>query len=273
MSFYAVFGDPIAHSLSPKIHLSFAKEFNIPMQYQRTLSNETEFIADFSFFRQSGGVGANVTSPLKSLAYSMADVLLENAQIAGSVNTLYWKDKTLIGANTDGQGLINDLISKGIPIKHKNILIIGAGSSASLILYYLSNFSPASITVVNRDKSKLDQLKAKYDIDIIDYDLLNSRNENMKCFDFILNISSAGLSGKSPNISSEVLANSICYDLNYGKNSEPFLTKAEEADAKQVHCGLGMLVEQAALSFKLMHGVMPSTKEIKEDLLHESSFV
>ncbi|WP_406020724.1 shikimate dehydrogenase [Succinivibrio sp.] len=246
---YAVFGNPIAHSLSPQIHSYFATQTKQDLVYDRVLVPEGEFKATADKFFADGGCGCNVTVPCKLDAYSYADTLTEYAKAAGAVNTLKkLPDGSVLGDNTDGRGLVLDLLRTNCPLKGSRILIVGAGGAARGILKPIVEQLPQSVTIVNRTLAKAKNLASLYEgVEATDYSNLDGY------FDVIINATSTSLEGKLPAISDSIYKNaSFAYDLMYRKNENTvFVQKALDCGVKQVYDGFGMLVGQAILSFEL----------------------
>ncbi len=258
---FAVFGDPIAHSLSPQIHAAFAKQFGISLTYDRIQVPSGHLAEALSDFKKSGGFGANITVPLKQEAFTLCQQLSESATLAEAVNTIGWNEQGLWGDNTDGQGLIHDLtINHHLDLTGAKILLLGAGGAARGILAPLLAFSP-QLTVVNRDIQKAQAM-------LIPYPQVNAFSyENMldeaTAYDFVINATSASLNISVPPIPRYCVKNACCIDLAYRLNAHtPFLHWALENQASRIIDGLGMLVEQAALGFSLWHGKTPDTKAV-----------
>ncbi|CCN19084.1 shikimate 5-dehydrogenase [Bordetella bronchiseptica MO211] len=129
---YAVIGNPIAHSRSPQIHAMFAAQTGRPLRYERLLAPVDGFLPTVQAFRESGGLGLNVTVPFKLEAYALAEARLsERARLAGAVNTLSWRDGAWHGCNTDGVGLVSDLLRLGVALAGARVLLVGANATAS----------------------------------------------------------------------------------------------------------------------------------------------
>lgn len=272
VSNYAVFGNPISHSKSPRIHTLFAKQTGISLKYQSIevpLDNFKEYLESFS---QQNGKGLNITVPFKGEAFSLCNVLTERAKLSCSVNTIWFEENHIYGDTTDGKGLINDLtINNQIEIKNKSILILGAGGTVRAILEPLCQQSPEKIIIANRTLSKAEQLVnvfSKYaDIKAYSYDQLK---EYAQSFDLIINATSMSLNGMLPDIPKTTInKNTSCYDLMYSDADTVFMQWAKQQGAQKVMDGLGMLVEQAAEAFLIWHGIKPETKSVIE-LLRKS---
>jgi shikimate dehydrogenase len=254
---YAVIGNPIAHSKSPLIHQTFAKQTNQDISYEAILTPLDGFVATIRDLMMQGYKGVNVTVPFKFEAYSLCDSLSSRAVSSGSgaVNTLtFLNDGKIHGDNTDGVGLRNDIVHNlGFSIESKRILILGAGGAAHGILNSLSGAS--SITIANRTHEKALELV----MGIKDCEASASTFESLKnAYDLIINATSTGLTNTALPIPNVIFSeNCLAYDMMYGRET-PFMKQAREAGA-QVVDGLGMLVEQAAEAFHLWRGVRPDT--------------
>lgn len=265
MNLYGVFGNPIEHSLSPEIHNQFAKQTGYEISYEKLLAPLGSFKSSADDFIENGAMGFNVTVPFKIDAFNYASELTTNAQSAGAVNTIKVSKDKIIGENTDGIGLVNDLTDNlGINIQGKIVLVLGAGGATQGILLPLLNNNPRRIMIANRTKSKAKKLKhkfAKYGT-TCGFSLDEIKHEPV---DIIINATSASLDGFAPNIASGAAKGAICYDLMYGKQT-PFMSWAQENKAEMVIDGLGMLVEQAAAAFTFWTGKRPDTKKVLERL-------
>lgn len=261
MDYYAVFGNPIAHSLSPAIHTQFARQTGCDIDYQKILAPIDGFAKCAKTFINQGAKGFNITLPFKIDAFNLATELTPNAQIAGAVNTIKIDGKTLIGNNTDGVGLVNDLNKNlNISIGDKTVLVLGAGGAARGILLPLLMQQPKRLMIANRTASKAIQLAQDFANHgkTCGFGLEKIKNDPV---DVIINATSAALDGQMPNIANGVANNATCYDLMYGKPT-PFMDWAKANDAKIVIDGLGMLVEQAASAFAFWTGKTPNTKVV-----------
>ncbi|MGK0674072.1 MAG: shikimate dehydrogenase [Halothiobacillaceae bacterium] len=264
---YAVIGNPIAHSKSPLIHTMFAKQTKQAMSYERILAPLGGFREAVLRFRAEGGRGLNVTVPFKLEAYELADQLSERAARAGAVNTLiFHADGTIEGDNTDGTGLVRDLLKQGATIENKRVLILGAGGAVRGALAPLLAERPRELVIANRTADKAVQLAAAFaDLGPVrgcGFDALD------KTFDLVINGTSASLAGELPPLPNDLLANeeAVAYDMAYGTTSTPFQRWAATHGARLALDGLGMLVEQAAESFRRWRGVQPDTAPVRQAL-------
>jgi len=262
---YCVFGNPIEHSRSPFIHHAFAKQTNQNIEYQKKLVALDDFSSTVAAFIKQDGRGANITVPFKEQALALADELSERARLAGAVNTLPFKNGKVFGDNTDGEGLVQDLIRNKVSLSKSKILLLGAGGAAKGVLLPLLAQNPDSITIANRTLSKAELLCQHFsDSRVAASSFLDVAD---KQFDLIINATSASLSGGLPAISETVINNTVtCYDMVYGKEETPFLKWAKKQGAAKIIDGLGMLVGQAAVSFSIWRGVSPETLPVIDEL-------
>ena len=265
---YAVFGNPIAHSKSPLIHSLFAKQTGQRIEYRAQLVAPDNFDTAVREFALQHGRGLNITLPFKLAAFELATHLSARAQLAGAVNTLviHGPDDYL-GDNTDGTGLARDLVhNHGLTLSGKSILLIGAGGAVRGVLGALLENTPGSLTIVNRTVEKALELAQTFahlgNISGCGYDALAHQH-----YDIIINATSASLKGELPPLPGSLLqAGSFCYDMMYAKQATVFMQWAKQNGAadNNIADGLGMLVEQAAESFKLWRGVEPQTRPVIE---------
>ena len=259
---YLVIGNPITHSKSPFIHQSFAAQTDQNLSYDKQLVAVDEFENFIKQFQGYGGKGCNITVPFKEQAFSLADQLSPRAKAAGAVNTLIFNnDGTISGDNTDGQGLVADILAHDIVIKNKRILLIGAGGAARGCILPLLAQKPQVMVIANRSKDKAIPLAEKFgNAGNVSGCGLNEINGE---FDIIINSTSASLSNQLPNIDHAIVAKaSCCYDMAYGNEETCFLRWARELGVQHTIDGLGMLVGQAAESFRLWRGITPATTSV-----------
>jgi len=267
---YAVVGNPITHSKSPQIHTQFAQQSKQAIHYGYLEAPLDGFIQTATAFFTAGGKGLNVTVPFKLDAKVFADILTPRAELAGAVNTLWIQSGKIHGDNTDGAGLVRDLLAQGIRIQDARILLVGAGGAARGVLGPLLDQKPQTLVIANRSPDKAQDLnqffaeKAKrqsVDISVRSLDDLENSAITNTPFDLVVNASAAGLTDESP-LSDRVASNiftpsSFAYDMVYGK-STPLMKQAIHRGAR-VSDGLGMLVEQAADAFLIWRGSDLST--------------
>jgi len=266
---YAVIGNPIEHSLSPRIHAAFARQTGEEIEYGRILGDLEHFEEDVRRFFAEGGKGLNVTVPFKERAFRLADRLGERARAAGAVNTLALQaDGTLLGENTDGMGLVRDLaVNHGFHFAGRRVLLLGAGGASRGVARPLLEQRPAELVIANRTASKAESLAAglqKLEVPVRGCGLDALEGER---FDLIVNGTAAGLSGAVPAIPDGCLApGGWVYDMMYGSEPTAFVRWGLAHGAEKALDGLGMLVEQAAESFLVWRGVRPLTAPVIEQL-------
>lgn len=268
MDRYAVIGNPIAHSKSPFIHQAFAQQTGQELVYEAILASHETFPQVVIDFHQAGGKGLNITTPFKEQAYRLADQRTPRAERVGAVNTIcFQQEGSVLGDNTDGVGLVNDLQNNlRWPIQQQRILILGAGGAARGIIPALLAEKPALIVIVNRTLEKAMMLAEQFSelgpIAAYDYPALPQGS-----FNFIINATTASLQGELPPLTTAVIAHDTrCYDLFYSNQLTPFLRWSADQGVVKFADGLGMLVEQAAESFYLWRGVRPDTAPVLRDL-------
>jgi len=266
---YAVVGNPIAHSLSPRIHGAFAAQTGEDIHYEKRLVEMGGF-ADFAReFFAAGGCGLNVTLPFKLDACAFADVLTERARAAGAVNTLAKQpDGGVLGDNTDGAGLVADIRRNlGWEIRGKRVLLLGAGGAARGALLPLLAEKPAQIHIANRTAAKAEQLAQEFSAGAAV--TAGGLEDFPGSFDLVINASAAGLSNEMPALPASVIGPGCrAYDMVYGAEPTPFMRWAAQLGA-QTADGLGMLVGQAAEAFYLWRGLRPAVAPVLEMLRAE----
>ena len=271
---YAVFGNPIAHSKSPDIHRQFAEQTGQDLSYSKQLVAEDGFEVAANEFFASGGKGLNITVPFKQDAYAYVARTTPRARRAGAVNTLSLQaDGTILGDTTDGVGLVSDIVNNlGWEIRHKRVLVLGAGGAVRGVLEPLLEQQPQHIVIANRTVDKALQLSkgfAEFGYLLgCGFDMLGEQQ-----FDLIINGTSAGLQGELPPLPDSLIdanGTTACYDMLYGAEPTPFIQWAAQRGA-QVSDGLGMLVGQAAESFALWRGVRPETAPVIANLRDQLS--
>jgi shikimate dehydrogenase len=257
---YALVGNPVGHSKSPRIHAEFARATGQELDYGLIEAPLDGFAPAGVGFRAAGGRGLNVTLPFKQQAFAMCTRVSERARLAGVANTLVL-DQDLCD-NTDGVGLVRDLSGNlGFGLKNQNVLLLGAGGAAQGVIGALLEAGARRLVIANRTVSKAAALAERFaGISASSYEALAG-----EAFDVVINATSAGLSDESPLIPPSVIhRKTLAYEMVYGRDT-PFLAAARSAGAR-VSDGLGMLVEQAAESFFLWRGVRPPTRPILASL-------
>lgn len=260
MDRYAVLGQPIAHSLSPRIHSLFAAQSGAHLRYEAIEVAPDDLDEHLAGLHAQGYAGLNLTLPHKAAAVPLCESRSERAERAGAVNTLISTKTGWRGDNTDGIGLVRDLLHNlGLAVAGKRVLVLGSGGATRGILEPLLAQQPAELVVSGRNPWKPEELAAAFKSlgpirPCTHYALKGDR------YDLILNATSAGHQCETPRLPPALFApGALAYDLNYGKAAQPFLEWAGSAGAARSTDGLGMLVEQAAEAFLLWRGVRPET--------------
>jgi shikimate dehydrogenase len=258
---YAVIGNPVAHSRSPAIHAAFAAACGQDLEYGRIEAPLERFEAAAREFRAAGGKGLNVTIPFKERAFRLCDRTSARARGAQAVNTLVFGDD-IFGDTTDGAGLVIDLTQNlGVPLAGKRVLLLGAGGAAQGVVGSLLEAGVAQLVIANRTAERARSLAARFPGSrACGFDALGAER-----FDVVVNATSSGLSGEALPLPPSLIGEGVlAYDMVYGRKT-PFLATARAAGARASD-GLGMLVEQAAESFRLWRGVRPETRAVLERL-------
>lgn len=250
-----VVGRNISYSKSPFIHTEFAKALGLQIDY--TIEEaETTFVDKIRLLQQKGFAGCNITVPFKEEACHLADEISHAVAEAGAANTfLFRKDGTIFAENTDGAGLIRDIIENiGFRLQGKDILICGAGGAVRGILGPLLKAKPHKIVIANRTAGK--ELKT------CTYQSLAGQ-----AFDVLIDGTSLREEPLPLPDSIKLNPGALVYDLKYNRDN-PTLTMqwAKQKGAASIHDGIGMLVEQAVLAFKLWTGILPDTQHIRSML-------
>lgn len=257
---YAVMGNPIAHSKSPRIHQLFAEQTGEPIEYLAIQVDPGGFRQAVGNFQATGGQGLNVTVPFKQEAFDLSDLRSDRAELAGAVNTLRFDAGRTYGDNTDGIGLVRDLIDNhGLRLGGLRVLLLGAGGAARGVLGPLLEQDPSKLVIANRTPGRARDLAAAFAgraaVEGCGYEDLGAPP-----FDLIINATAASLQGELPPLPVGLLASgTVCYDMMYAAEPTVFMRWAEAQGVARVFDGLGMLVEQAAESFAVWRNVRPQT--------------
>ena len=261
MKKYIVIGNPIGHSLSPKLHNHWIKENNIDAIYEKKQLSENEIKDIISKVRDDKVAGINVTVPFKKTVIPFLDQITELAKEAQSVNTIFKKDNKVIGDNTDVDGFKQSLKHINYNTKDKKIFILGAGGVVPSIIIALKKSGVKKITLSNRTKEKAEDLKKIYsDLEIIDWGKTAD-------FNMIINATSLGLK-TTDQIKLDYASigpNKLFYDVIYNPQKTNFLIKAKEF-GNQIENGKMMFIYQAQLAFKIWHNILP---KVHNKLLEE----
>lgn len=275
-----VAGDPVAHSLSPAIHTMFAKQFGDPITYGRERVPAGQFDERADAFRDAGGLGMNVTVPHKEAAFAYVDTPDAYATAAGAVNTIkFLEDGRSAGRNTDGQGLVADLTTRwGVNLAEQSVLILGAGGATRGVILPLFEAGVTKIMVANRTARRAEHLCRDLRVHLPATARLSAHHLEMDLSNedigLIVNATSVGLSGAELTlpVCNEQIAEAFCYDMGYGSNAG-FYRQVQGLGCERAD-GLGMLVEQAALSYEIWLSHVPETQAVYEairNLLAEAS--
>lgn len=271
---YAVVGNPIGHSLSPRIHALFAAQTNQNLLYEARLGSTDHFEEDVRGWFRDGLRGLNVTVPFKEAAFRLVEHRTQRAERAGAVNTVWPEaDGTLTGDNTDGAGFLRDLTQRlGFAAKGRKILILGAGGATRGLLEPLLRSGPSRLVVANRTPQKALMLLQSFREIAGSTQLESSGLDRIPegPYDLVINATAAGLGQGGLALPSGIAdKTAIAYDLVYGPASHPFLDWAREQGIATRTDGLGMLVEQAAEAFAAWRGVHPDTAPVLATLQRE----
>jgi shikimate dehydrogenase len=263
-----VIGIPFAHRLSPEIHAAFAAQTRQDISYQRCLAPLDGFADTVRGLVAAGYKGANVTVPFKLEAYQLATRLAPRAQAAGAVNTLVFGNGEIVGDNTDGPGLVADIVKNaGVPLGGKRVLLLGAGGAARGVMLPILNEGPRQLVIANRTVATAQQLADEFApyangaaVSACGFDAIATP------FDVIVNATSASLSSAVPPVPAVAFCQgTLALDMMYGDKPTVFMDFAA-AHGAITRDGLGMLVEQAAEAFATWRGVRPDTGTVLKDL-------
>lgn len=266
---YAVVGYPVKHSRSPFIHAMFAKQTDQNLTYQMIEVAPQQLDWEVKKFFEGGGKGLNITVPHKQAVRASTRFQTPRAEFAGAVNTIVlMQDGSLLGDNTDGVGLLNDLTQNlNVNLRDTRILMLGAGGAARGVIAPLLQQAPTEVVIANRNLDRADQLVEEF-MTLGPVSSVAFKNIDATPFDFIINATSASLQGEMPELPDGIIADyTLCYDMAYSKEDTVFTRWAKERGADKAVVGWGMLVEQAAESFFLWRGVKPDTKPVLEALM------
>jgi shikimate dehydrogenase len=265
---YALVGQPVAHSLSPRIHAAFGAQCGIALEYGLIDVAPEDFDAAVAAFARSGGAGLNVTLPHKEAAGALCATLSERARRCGAVNTLIRGSNGWHGDNTDGAGLVHDLTERHrLDLRARKVLLLGAGGAAHGVAPALLDAGIESLWIVNRSPDRADALSDRLGEPGRVHTRYWDDLPNLGVFDMIVNATSAGRSASAMALPSSLATErTLAVDLSYGEAAIAFLSWARSQDCETALDGLGMLVEQAAEAFRLWHGQAPDTDPIYSEL-------
>ncbi len=269
MRHFAVFGHPIAHSRSPRIHSLFAEQMGDDLEYRRQDVSPGTFTTAVREFFEAGGAGLNITLPYKEEACQLADWRSPGAERAHSANTL-WRDEQgrLCADTTDGEGLCRDLQRQGMLFPGARVLLLGAGGAAKAVIAPLLESGIAALDLCNRTPQRaLDIVSEMRELGPLQRCLAGAE---VAPYDLLINATSASLQQALPAMPAlSTLRGSACYDMMYAAADTPFIAWCKAQGASSCSDGLGMLVEQAASSYQRWWGRRPETLGVIETLRRE----
>jgi shikimate dehydrogenase len=263
---YVVIGNPVSHSLSPAIHGAFARAEGETLDYRAMLVPHGGFAAHARRFFDEGGSGANVTLPFKLDAFELADERSERARRAGAANVLARRAGRIAADNTDGAGLVADLVRNlGVQLEGRRVLLLGAGGAARGVTAPLLALRPKVLVVANRTPERAHELARQFrDLGPVEGAALDAIPREP--FDLVINATSTSTRGEPLRVAPEMFhPGAFAYDMAYGPAARAFVELARLRGARASD-GLGMLVEQAAESYFLWRGRRPATRPVLEDL-------
>ncbi len=258
MKKYLVIGNPINHSLSPKLHNFWIKNNKIDAIYEKKKLEESEIKNFIMDIRQKNIAGANVTVPFKKTVIPYMDKLSPEAEKTESVNTIILNNNILVGHNTDIGGFTRAIQNINYDFRSKRIFILGAGGVVPSLIFALNKMNVSEIIITNRTRKKGENLKLLFnDLKIVDWG-------NIPEFDVIINATSLGLNKEVINLDfPNTCKNKLFYDVIYNPKETNFLKRGKKL-GNQSENGKLMFVYQALAAFKLWHGVEP---EINNEIL------
>ena len=251
MKKYFVIGNPIDHSLSPKLHNHWFKENNINAVYDKKKIDENDLENIITKLKKKQINGINVTVPFKKTVIPYLDKLSPEAEQTQSVNTIILNNDNLVGHNTDIVGFSKAIKKLNFDIKGKKIFILGAGGVVPSIIFALNKMNVSKIIISNRTKKKAEELKSQFhNLEILDWGDIND-------FDVIINATSLGLNKESINLDfSKFVNDKLFYDVIYNPEETNFLKQGKKLGNKTEN-GKLMFIYQAFEAFKLWHGIEP----------------
>ena len=251
MKKYLVIGNPISHSLSPKLHNYWLKQNNIDAIYEKIKLEDDEIKEIIRDIKKRKIAGCNVTVPFKKKVIPFLDSLSLEAEKTQSVNTIIYEKGNVIGHNTDIAGFHKAIKALNYNMKDKKILILGAGGVVPSIVFALIEMNVLEITISNRTKQKAENLKILFkNLNVVEWG-------NLSEFDVVINATSLGLNNEKINLNfSNTGKNKLFYDVIYNPAETSFLKEAKELGNKTENGG-AMFIYQASEAFKLWHGIEP----------------
>ncbi len=256
MKKFLVIGNPIDHSLSPVLHNYWIKNNGIDAIYEKKKLNENELSQLILQIKKKNINGINVTVPFKNAVIPFLDELSIESEKTQSVNTIYLKNRKLIGHNTDIVGFETSIKKSNYNLNNKEILILGAGGVVPSIIFALIRMKVSKIKISNRTKEKAENIKKLFkDIEVIEWGEASS-------FDMIINATSLGLK-KEDNINldlSSISENKFFYDVIYNPKETNFLKLGKSLGSLTLN-GKLMFIYQALSAFYIWHGIEPNIDE------------
>jgi len=251
MKKYFVIGNPIGHSLSPKLQNYWLKQENINAVYDKIKLEENEIKEIIQDIKKQKIAGCNVTVPFKKKVIPFLDTLSPQAEQTQSVNTIIFEKNILIGHNTDIVGFEKAIKTLNFNIERKKILILGAGGVVPSIVFALKEMNVSQITISNRTKQKAENLKILFkNLNVVEWG-------NLVDFDMVINATSLGLNNEKINLDfSKIGKNKLFYDVIYNPTETNFLKVGKEL-GNITENGEKMFIYQALEAFKLWHGIEP----------------
>ena len=267
-----VIGSPVEHSRSPEIHYEFASQFDLEISFKKYLVEKNQCIGWVNDFFSKDGFGLSVTLPLKEEVLGAADEISERALRAGAANMLHLKGNKIFADCTDGIGLVSDLKNNDIEISDKTILVIGAGGASRGILPSLLDEDPNQVIIANRTPERSSKLVSEIQetsglqmkSSILIPSGLSLEGIDFNTFDIVINATSVSTSKElTLDIDKSIFDKaSVALDLYYSQSDTHFMKMAKDSEVSTVLDGWGMLVHQAAASFRQWTGFNPKTKEV-----------
>ena len=261
MKKYLVIGNPIDHSLSPRLHNFWIKKYNIKAIYEKVKLEKNEIKEIIYELKENKIDGINITIPFKKDVIPYLDEMTDIAQETQSVNTIFKKDNKIIGENTDVYGFSEAIKLSSFNPKNKKALILGAGGVSPSIILALKKMGVSVISLSNRTKQKAEDLKKSFPfIKIIDW------GETVKS-DLIVNATSVGIKANDEiKLDFSKIGGQLFYDVIYNPPQTNFLSKAKEL-GKKTENGKNMFIYQAFKAFKIWHSVNPEVNNQVRDLI------
>ena len=271
-----IIGYPLSYTLSPLIHNIAFEKLGLNWWYLPLTVKEKDFPHAIPGLRALGFVGANVTIPYKEKVVEWVDIMDEEAQMIKAVNTLHFKDGTVMGYNTDGQGFLLSLRESGFNPKNNEVLVAGAGGAGKAAVFSLAKAGSKYIAILNRTPRRARALKKALleKFPTVEVDVISFEDDLSRIFSrvkLVINATPVGTGSEKDEVSLPVdnlTSKHIVYDLIYSPPETPLLREAKKKGAKTIN-GLEMLLQQAAASFEIWTGVKPPIKAMRRALIEE----